>query len=100
MSLNVASRDRKDVVDEGRYSEVEVEVVREEGVGLNGIAFRVRVAVRDKIAARCGAVFDRLSSLLIEDELLLRPGSARGGGPMSAYCGSICRSGLTVSDPF
>jgi hypothetical protein len=54
-SLNVARRERKDGIEEGRYSEVELTGVKFDAArpgALNGSALRVRVAVRARIAAR------------------------------------------------
>lgn len=71
VNLNVPKRERNDAVEEGLYSEAELEDEREAAgevvefvmVGsLNGNAFFVREAVRERIAARCGAVFDKLSN--------------------------------------
>jgi hypothetical protein len=54
-SLNVARRERKEGIEDGRYSEVEwrgVEFDVTRTGALNGSALRVRVAVRASIAAR------------------------------------------------
>jgi hypothetical protein len=54
-SLNVARRERKDGMEEGRYSVTEFSGVKFDTVrtgALNGSALRVRVAVRASIAAR------------------------------------------------
>jgi hypothetical protein len=51
-SLNVARRERKEEIEEGRYSEVELSGVKFDPVRPNGSALRVRVAVRARMAAR------------------------------------------------
>lgn len=72
VSLYVDRRDRNDEVDEGRYSEAEAGADITEKVGgcaaLNGVGFLVREAARFKMATRCGAVLDKLSSLDVEAE--------------------------------
>jgi hypothetical protein len=61
----VESRERKDVVEDGRYSDAVDEADRAErdvgGADLNGTGFLVRVAALFNIATRCGALLERLS---------------------------------------
>lgn len=65
-------RARNEAVEEGRYSDAEEGVEDERAVGseeverdaegcLKGKAFFVRDAVRERMAARCGAVLERAS---------------------------------------
>lgn len=71
----MARRARNEVVDDGRYSariEGEAEMVEGDGwrPNLKGRALRVRVAVRDNMAAKCGAVLDKDSNLLVSEGFL------------------------------
>ena len=67
-SLKVASRDKKDAVDEGRYSEAAGKECGVDDRNLSGRALRVLVAVRARMAARCG-VFDRSADFVVGSEL-------------------------------
>ena len=63
VSLYVARRRRNELVDDGRYSDVKSSdlAIVEDGIDdLNGFAWRARVAVRDRIATRWGALLERL----------------------------------------
>ena len=66
VSLYVDRRERKDAVEDGRYSEaVEgADKTDSEGAcpGLKGIVFRVFVAARFSMDTKWGAVFDKVSS--------------------------------------
>lgn len=56
--MNVDSRDKNAVIEEGRYSAVIDRMGAGDDENLNGNAFRVRFAARDRIAVRCGASFE------------------------------------------
>ena len=62
----MASRVRNECVEEGRYSEFGFAGIVGSGCGLclKGRTFLVREAVRERMAARWGAVLERLSNLL------------------------------------
>lgn len=66
----MASRDRKDGIEDGRYSDVGLDD-DEAGPYLKGKAFLVRVAEREIMAARWGAVFER-SFISFEGWFLIR----------------------------
>lgn len=76
VSLKVARRVRKDFVEDGRYSDpgaggadMLTDADEDERPSPNGNAFRVRVTVRESMAARCGAVFDMLSNFCADSSL-------------------------------
>ena len=68
VSLKVDSRERKDVVDDGRYSEAVDDADRTDrdagGAGLNAFGFLERFLF--KMATKCGAVLERLSRRDVE----------------------------------
>lgn len=65
-NLNVAKRDRKAGMEDGRYSAVIGSGGADEN--LKGSVLRVRVAARVRMAVRCGVLFD---ALMVEEVLEL-----------------------------